>query len=462
MYQAEKKKQSKKLIAPCAVAGVLIGLGLWQFFGNVGGCRGPNYWGEYWSLTAFMFDPFSFSPGLMIDVGLILIVCALIWFMRVSSIAKNKYEAQNAQEKKEQAAQNGTWEFPVKEFYAKCKEQGITDSDTAFTRKKIENVAKTLMLEKGIPETAQGVYIKKAVNYFNTESNRIINETASEEKRWKTTLHTASPSDGSYRQMEKAEKVKNMYGAQKREYLLRSELESTQSLLGYSEGKHFKPILQKEKDWAVHGGIAQGIAGPAAGAVTAMNVMRENEKIREQNAQMMRVSAIVNQQRYADEARYRKEIKELEEELRVLPEKVILDNISTEEILSAFQISVKEISRHKERSEGCMNVLLSIRQTRSLHLDIPADAKIVLDGSICGKVFTAKKQPNSECPGGVEVGEFIASIDMYGIPYHNEIRDGITLEARSVQGYCSRFYGDINTKYVCKLTGKPNLWLMER
>ena len=41
---------------------------------------------------------------------------------------------------------------------------------------------------------------------------------------------------------------------------------------------------EKEKDWAILGGIAEGIAGPAAGIVTAANAMKENERIREQNA----------------------------------------------------------------------------------------------------------------------------------------------------------------------------------
>lgn len=40
---------------------------------------------------------------------------------------------------------------------------------------------------------------------------------------------------------------------------------------------------QKEKDWAVHGGIANGIAGPAAGVATAINIQAQNAQIRAQN-----------------------------------------------------------------------------------------------------------------------------------------------------------------------------------
>lgn len=40
---------------------------------------------------------------------------------------------------------------------------------------------------------------------------------------------------------------------------------------------------QKEKDWAVHGGIASGIGGPVIGGITAMNTIAENHQIRAQN-----------------------------------------------------------------------------------------------------------------------------------------------------------------------------------
>lgn len=51
---------------------------------------------------------------------------------------------------------------------------------------------------------------------------------------------------------------------------------------------------EKEKDWAILGGIADGIAGPGAGAATAVNAMLDNVKIREQNAANRRWGAQQN------------------------------------------------------------------------------------------------------------------------------------------------------------------------
>lgn len=41
---------------------------------------------------------------------------------------------------------------------------------------------------------------------------------------------------------------------------------------------------EKEKDWAILGGIADGLAGPGAGIATAIGTMQENQQIRERNA----------------------------------------------------------------------------------------------------------------------------------------------------------------------------------
>ena len=43
-------------------------------------------------------------------------------------------------------------------------------------------------------------------------------------------------------------------------------------------------VQEKEKDWAIHGGIADGLAGPIAGVAIAIDTMNKNKEIRERNA----------------------------------------------------------------------------------------------------------------------------------------------------------------------------------
>lgn len=48
---------------------------------------------------------------------------------------------------------------------------------------------------------------------------------------------------------------------------------------------------EKEKDWALLGGIADGIAGPAAGIATAAQAMQDNQRIKAENAKRIEQAA---------------------------------------------------------------------------------------------------------------------------------------------------------------------------
>lgn len=55
----------------CVVLGFLL------YFVNFDSSRGPDYWGEYWTILDNMRDPFYFLPGLLIDLGIILVIISL-------------------------------------------------------------------------------------------------------------------------------------------------------------------------------------------------------------------------------------------------------------------------------------------------------------------------------------------------------------------------------------------------
>ena len=51
------------------------------------------------------------------------------------------------------------------------------------------------------------------------------------------------------------------------------------------------PPLEQEHDWAVMGGLANGLAGPGAGIATAVNAQIENAQIRARNSQLLHETA---------------------------------------------------------------------------------------------------------------------------------------------------------------------------
>lgn len=60
------------------IPGACVILGLILYFLNFDGSKGPNYWGEDWTILDNMFDPFSFLPGLLIDFGIVFFIAAII------------------------------------------------------------------------------------------------------------------------------------------------------------------------------------------------------------------------------------------------------------------------------------------------------------------------------------------------------------------------------------------------
>ena len=68
-------------------------------------------------------------------------------------------------------------------------------------------------------------------------------------------------------------------------------------LLQKLEGRHTinpNALQQKEHDWSVMGGLANGIAGPAAGVATAINYQQKNAQIRRDNAKVGAFVADIN------------------------------------------------------------------------------------------------------------------------------------------------------------------------
>lgn len=414
----------------------------------------------------------SLSSALLIVFGVGAVCVAGITFLvliqkdKKAKVRKLEEERQKQKELLLQAMHNHSWAFPAQSLYEKCVDAGIKDNLTDFSRKKIQQIAKKILDENHVPETAQEWYINHAAQFFDKGMATVQGEV----NAWKTTLHAADLDEEAASFLSSASRVKTLYGAQKRQFLLQTKLEELRERHAALTGAKYTPVLEKEKNWATHGGIASGLAGPGAGIATALNTMQENEKIKERNALQREAVSAVNTYFQAHANSVWDQISGVRKELDALPDKIVLDNISAAELLSAYQISVRVIERissgddlqSREKNQRGMWIYFTIRQVRSLNLDIPESARIVLDGSIVGKVFTAKVQKHSICPVDAEVAEFVAPLDIYGIPYNNNLVEGQKGTVYEFKALCDHFYGDVNTAYVCRLASKQNLWLMER
>lgn len=120
------------------------------------------------------------------------------------------------------------------------------------------------------------VYTACVIGFFFVKVPRMERKSI-EEKRNREKEREAFEKDVAY--TEGLEKIVKRWPRETQEYMKKlKDLETAASL-----PKNASILYERKGDWAVAGGIAQGIAGPAAGAVVAQNIIRENQAIDQRN-----------------------------------------------------------------------------------------------------------------------------------------------------------------------------------
>lgn len=143
---------------------------------------------------------------------------------------------------------------------------------------------------------------------------------------------------------------------------------------------------QKERDWAIWGGIADGLAGPAAGIATAIDIQAQNAQIRAQNEANMRATMPAYMSVTGSASQNRANANAIEKEIQLMREKLISD-ISSEKVFEMLQV----VNPTVEVSEtGAFRVTATAETLKKLFIfdDVPA----VADGTIVAHVFEDDKE----------------------------------------------------------------------
>lgn len=194
------------------------------------------------------------------------------------------------------------------------------------------------------------------------------------------------------------------------------------------------PTLEKEHNWGVWGGIADGLAGPAAGVSTALNVQSQNAQIRERNNARLNATlglytlAVMDAGQIKREADYEQKVRD------DLPEKLLDDKTDPKDIFKQMQI----IDSNVEVSEtGAFRVTASIhsRSTPKIFGDVSAR----IDGTILAHVY--------------EDDRLVGTAKMV-LP-----KLGITNKWEPIMGICLNG-ADLRKKQTVKFEA-GNLWMIE-
>ena len=190
---------------------------------------------------------------------------------------------------------------------------------------------------------------------------------------------------------------------------------------------------QKERDWAIWGGIADGIAGFGAGVATAIDIQMENNQIREENKQRMK-AALPAYLSITDSASNNiRNANCIMEEIESFKLKLI-SNISKESLMENITFSNTDIMI-SEIGSALICTVASLKPDFVIFDDVPA----IVDGTILAEIYDGERL----------CGTAQLVLPVYGLG-QNITLNGICLEC------CNP-----NTKYTVKFVAK-NLWAMEK
>lgn len=356
----------------------------------------------------------------------------------------------------QQSAKNGTWAFPAEKFYQQSTEQKVVNTSDEYGFKKTKLIAEQL-----IRETCPEVDMSCFQSYLTKEKLQEFLETGKSQaeqaakKKLEESKQVREADADSYEAifMHRSSVVAGLTGCQKRVQMLTDLIsdydEEIQKLKDGEEAMKQLAMIytgaqKKESDWAILGGAANGIAGPAASAAVIWDTMKKNGEIAKYNEGMRKASmdvlsgtiSVAGNRIKAEEER--ENIKIGREEAKG---KITLSKPDSNEIWNNIHISQKySVKRY---DSGVLHVSISLGFLRSFALNVPQGVHMVVDGTIRANVTM----------DGIDIGTVVFPLPLYGIPCEADAK--VTLDGMC--GWSTEFSG----KYSLRFANTQNLWIME-
>ena len=356
----------------------------------------------------------------------------------------------------QQSAKNGTWAFPAEKFYQQCTEQKVVNTSDEYGFKKTKLIAEQLIREV-CPEVDmscfQSYLTKEKLQEFLETGKSQAEQTAKRKLEESKRVREADADSYEAIFMHRSSVVAGLTGCQKRVQMLTDLIcdydEEIQKLKDGEEAMKQLAMIytgaqKKESDWAILGGAANGIAGPAASAAVIWDTMKKNGEIAKYNEGMRKASmdvlsgtiSVAGNRIKAEEER--ENIKIRREEAK---SKITLSEPDSNEIWNNIHISPKySVKRY---DSGVLHVSISLGFLRSFALNVPQGVHMVVDGTIRANVTM----------DGIDIGTVVFPLPLYGIPCEADAK--VTLDGMC--GWSTEFSG----KYSLRFANTQNLWIME-
>lgn len=266
----------------------------------------------------------------------------------------------------------------LNKFYYECVSASCTD----FSAEK--NVAKA----KLIADKYNMSYPNGIENLYNNakEANIIISRNLSDEKLAKENLKQKEEQKKEYALLNR---YAQYYGRDKKIAILTdrmNELLRTADSLQNGVNQLVKSAQERELDWAILGGFADGIAGPAAGIATALNVQAKNVEIRARNEATIKAAVPLYMFANDSASDNRRNAQTIKKQIESIKVKLISDT-SDEDIMNNLKIYNETVDVF---DTGAFKVEATVKTIKKFIIfgDVPA----IADGTIIAHVFEDGKE----------------------------------------------------------------------
>lgn len=190
------------------------------------------------------------------------------------------------------------------------------------------------------------------------------------------------------KEFEQLNKYSDLIGKDKRIAMLKdraSELRKQKN-----EYKQYSELLvrssqQEEKDWALLGGIADGIAGPGAGVATAVDIQLKNNQIRAENKKRLQSLTPALMTLGNLEFNNKKNADDIMKEIESFKLKLVSDEPAAE-LMKKISFSNTDVSV-SETGAAIVSTSASLSSNFRIFDDVPA----IVDGTIFAKIYDGAK-----------------------------------------------------------------------
>lgn len=303
------------------------------------------------------------GDGGMVSLGIIFIAIGVV--LLVLSIKQTK----KAVEIETIAKLERIGGTPLDRFFVECVLAEYND----FSVKKNVEKAKLLAEKYGL-NYAKGIeaLYEEALTEHETISEKLVESRHISLREAEKSLY------------DELNKYANLYGKDKRVAMLTDTMKALRKKaddLDKYASLNLRSTQQKEHDWAIHGGIASGIAGPLAGAVTAVNIQAKNAQIRAENQARMQAAMPSYMFATSTASGNRENAKKIQKEIDEVQMKLISD-VSAAELLRYIKFENTEV-RVSELGTCTVETVATLESSFKIYGDVDA----VVDGTIVAKIY---------------------------------------------------------------------------